>query len=72
VAIKDCPQFEGEIKGYHTAVATFYAPSDLCGAGRMKCKLMWSTPDFHGKPHHDTVFIVLDESQPGMDGMEIG
>jgi len=38
----------------------------------MKHELIRSTPDFHGKPRHDTVFVVLDESQPGMDGMEIG
>ncbi|KAH9039488.1 hypothetical protein EDB83DRAFT_2507662 [Lactarius deliciosus] len=30
-----------------------------------------STPNFFGHPHHDTVFVVVD-SQPGMEGMEIG
>ena len=29
----DCPQFEGRIHVHHSAIATFVAPSDLCGAG---------------------------------------
>ena len=28
-------------------------------------------PSFHGHEHRDTVFVVLDESQAGMEGMEI-
>jgi hypothetical protein len=69
--IKDCPPFKGEIKAYHLATATFYAPSDLCWAGGMRHEWIWSTPCFHGHLWHDTVFVVLDDSQPGMDGMEI-
>jgi hypothetical protein len=30
-----------------------------------------STPSFYGAPRHDTVFVVLDESEPGMKGMVI-
>jgi hypothetical protein len=70
--IEKCPLFEGEIKVYHSATATFYAPSDLCGAGGMRRERIRSTPCFHGHPQRDTVFVVLDDSQPGMDGMEIG
>jgi len=33
---------------------------------------IWSTPCFHGYPRHDTAFVVLDDSQPGMEGMEVG
>ena len=29
-------------------------------------------PYFHGHPRHDTVFVVLDDFQLGMNGMEIG
>jgi len=72
LAIDSCPQFEGDIKVYHSAVAHFYAPSDLCGAGGMYCEQIRSTPTFHGHSHHDTVFVVLDDSKPGMEGMEIG
>ncbi len=70
--IKDLPLFEGEIKVYHSAVATYYAPSDLCGAGGLHREFIQSTPSFHGHECRDTVFVVLDESKKGMEGMEIG
>jgi hypothetical protein len=69
--IDDCPQFEGEIKVHHSAVAIFYMPSDLCGAGGMRCEQIRSNPSFYGHPHRDTVFIILDDFKPGMEGMEI-
>jgi hypothetical protein len=64
--------FKGEIKVYHSAILTYYAPSNLCGAGGLHHKFIWSTPSFHGHGHRDTVFLVLDESKKGMEGMEIG
>ncbi|KAH9976493.1 hypothetical protein BJV74DRAFT_879576 [Russula compacta] len=36
LAIDCCPRFEGDIKVHHSAIATFYAPSDLCGADDSK------------------------------------
>ena len=66
------PSFEGEIRVYHSAIATFYAPSDLCGAGGLHCEHIHSTPSFHGRECRDTVFVVLDEEKSGMEGMEIG
>lgn len=71
-AIDDCPQFQGEIKVYHSAVASFYAPSDCCGVGGMCCEQIRSTPSFHGHPCHNTVLIILDDTKPGMEGREIG
>jgi hypothetical protein len=70
--IEDLPSFEGEIKVYHSAIATYYAPSDLCRAGGLHREFIWSMPSFHGHAHRDTVFVVLDESMKGMEGMEIG
>ncbi|KAN0132708.1 hypothetical protein V8E53_009379 [Lactarius tabidus] len=60
------------IKVYHSALATFYAPSDLSGSGGLWHEQIQSTPNFFGHPHHDTVFVVIDNSQLGMEGMEIG
>ena len=57
---------------YHSAVATFYASSDLCGADGMCRERIQSTPAFHGHPRHDTIFVVLDDSKPSMEEMEIG
>ena len=70
--IEDLPLFEGEIKVYHSAIASYYAPSDLCGAGGLHREFIRSTPSFHRHRRHDTVFVVLDESKKGMEGMEIG
>ncbi|KDQ50195.1 hypothetical protein JAAARDRAFT_142328, partial [Jaapia argillacea MUCL 33604] len=58
---------------FHSAVALFYAPSDLCGAGRMCQERIRSNPCWCGEhPRCDTIFISLDPDQPGMHGMVIG
>ncbi|KAH8982140.1 hypothetical protein EDB86DRAFT_3086452 [Lactarius hatsudake] len=36
--IDECPAFEGVIKVHHSAIATFYAPSDLSGSGGLRHK----------------------------------
>lgn len=69
--VADCPPFAGKINVHHSAVATFYSPSDLCGAGGMLRERVRSNPSFKGNPRRDTVFVVTDESQPGMQGMVI-
>ena len=62
--------FDGKIYVYHLAIAQFYAPSDLCGAGGMYRERIRSNPSWYNDgPRHDTVFVVLDESQAGMHGM---
>lgn len=70
--IDECPAFDGVIKVHHSAVATFYAPGDLSGSGGLRYERIRSTPNFFGSPRRDTVFVVIDDSQPGMEGMEIG
>ena len=37
----------------------------------MRHEQIRSTPSFHGYPQPDTVFVVLNDSEPGMKGMEI-
>ncbi|KAN0129101.1 hypothetical protein V8E53_013097 [Lactarius tabidus] len=70
--LQECPAFDGAIKVYHSAIATFYAPSDLSGSGGLRRERIRSAPCFYGHPRRDTVFVVTDDSQPGMEGMEIG
>ncbi|KAG5650965.1 hypothetical protein H0H81_010387 [Sphagnurus paluster] len=73
VPLTDCPGFSGKIHVYHSAVARFYAPSDLCGARGMYRERIRSHPNWRGKyPRHDTVFIETDADLPGMQGMVIG
>ena len=70
--IEECPGFDDMIRVHHSALATFYAPSNLSGSGGLWCEWIWSAPNFFGHLHHNTAFIVINDSQPGMEGMEIG
>ena len=35
ISLQECPSFVGTISIFHSVVAHFYVPSDLCGAGGM-------------------------------------
>ncbi|KAI9449318.1 hypothetical protein BJY52DRAFT_1206403 [Lactarius psammicola] len=64
-------QFHGRVRVHHLAVATFFAPSDLCGTGGMLQEWIRSTPSWYDHPCHDTVYVVLDDTLPGMEGIVI-
>ncbi|KAJ6506530.1 hypothetical protein C8R45DRAFT_508629 [Mycena sanguinolenta] len=70
IPISACPVFEGHIHVHHSAVARFYAPSDLCGAGGMYRERIRSNPNWHGYPRRDTVLI--DVGSGLMSGIVIG
>ena len=73
IPIDQCPSFGCSINVYPSAIARFYAPSDLCGTGGMYRERIWSTPNWHREyPRHDTVFVDIDAELPGMRGMAIG
>jgi len=56
---------------YHSAVARYFAPSDLCGAGGMYQERIRSNPDWRNEhSRRDTVFI--ETGQGGMQGMAVG
>lgn len=62
--------FNGKLRVFHSAIAQYYAPSDLCGVGGMHREHIRSNPAWHNRMNRrDTVFVSLDESQPGMQGM---
>lgn len=72
VDIDDCPYFEGPIRVYHSAVARFYSPSDLCGAGGMYRERIRSNPNWQGEyARRDTVFVQTNAELDGMPGMAI-
>ena len=61
-----------KISVYSSAVATFYAPSDLCGTGGMRCERMHAVTSWRrGRPRYDCVFVNTDESEPGMRGLSV-
>jgi hypothetical protein len=67
------PVFDERIHVYPSAVATFYAPSDICGTGGMRRERIRSMPSWRGGPcHHDCVFIETDPNGEGMRGLDVG
>jgi len=66
-----CPQFTGHaVYAYHSAVATFHAPSDLSGIHgmrreRIRAVLSWR----HGPPRYDCIFVEHDVNQDGFQGL---
>lgn len=76
VPLDQCPEFIGQIYVFHSAVARYFAPSDLCGAGGMYQERIRCNPSWRGEyAQYDTVFVQtgLDVAGgPGMNGMVIG
>ncbi|KAF9039653.1 hypothetical protein BDZ89DRAFT_1035280 [Hymenopellis radicata] len=65
------PTITSRIYIYHSAVAAFYALSDVSGIRGMKCERIRSTPSWGGHPRRDTAFVVVDETQPGFAGLDV-
>ena len=66
------PEFSSSINAFHSATATFYAPSDMCGAGGMYRERIWANRQWKGKPRYDTVFVkVSDEEDDDDEELEI-
>ncbi|KAJ7466406.1 hypothetical protein FB451DRAFT_1340593 [Mycena latifolia] len=60
------------ISVYHSAIATFYAPSDPSGIRGMRRERIRSTPSWrkHGA-RRDCAFAVEDQDKPGFRGMSV-
>jgi hypothetical protein len=60
------------IRVFNSAVATFYAPSDISGIGGMRCERIHATDTWrHGPGRHDCVFVNTDSAAEGMRGTDI-
>ena len=67
------PFFDELISVYPSAVATFYAPSDLCGTQGMCHKHIHAVESWRqGHGHYDCVFVNTDPAAQGMLGLDIG
>ncbi|PBK68348.1 hypothetical protein ARMSODRAFT_988806 [Armillaria solidipes] len=62
VDIDDCPEISSKIYVYHSAIASFYAPSDISGIRGMQRECICSTPSWYGHPRRDCAFVMEDES----------
>lgn len=73
VALSDCPNFQEPITVFTSAVATFYAPSDLCGVAGMHRERIRATPSWKKSgvelPRYDCVFVESNPDLPGFEGM---
>jgi hypothetical protein len=57
---------------YHSAVARFFAPSDLCGAGGMYQERIRSNPNWRDQhAQHDTIFVKIAAGESSMQDMVI-
>jgi hypothetical protein len=66
------PPIKSKISVFHSAVATFFSPSDPSGIHGMRRERIRSTPSWRGREkRHDCAFIVEDDSKPGIEGMSV-
>jgi hypothetical protein len=71
-ATKALPTFYGKITVYPSAVATFYAPSDISGVGGMRREHIRAVESWRKGPgRYDTIFVNTDPSAAGMLGLDI-
>lgn len=47
IVLDDCPEITSNIYVYHSAVASFYAPSDISGIRGMRRERIQCTPSWH-------------------------
>lgn len=66
------PFFDGTLSIYPSAVATFHAPSDLCGTGGMRRERIRAVPSWRRGPgRYDCVFVETDPTAQGMLGLDV-
>ena len=60
------------IKVFHSAISTYYAPSNLSGVGGMHREQIRATPRWKGKQgRYDCVYIEKDASTEGFSGLHV-
>lgn len=69
-----CPRFSGRISVYHSAVATYYAPSDASGIGGMYRERIRATPTWNGGessvPRYDCILVQVSPEDNGFRSMQ--
>ncbi|KAG1874100.1 hypothetical protein C8R48DRAFT_745984 [Suillus tomentosus] len=67
-----CPDFNGKVYVFSSAVALFYAPSDICGVNGMLRHIIRSTPTWcNGPARHDCVFVEHDPTLQGFKSLYV-
>jgi hypothetical protein len=74
VALEVCPKvfLSLPVKVFHSALATYYAPSDLSGIGGMHREWIRATPSWkNGASRYDCVFIDHKPEEDGFAGLYV-
>ncbi|KAG2143115.1 hypothetical protein BD769DRAFT_1625697 [Suillus cothurnatus] len=71
VPLSACPRFEGCIKIFNLAAASFYAPSDPSGVGGMWHEHIRAAPSWHRGPACNDTVLVNTASEDGINGMDV-
>ncbi|KAF8443671.1 hypothetical protein L210DRAFT_3643262 [Boletus edulis BED1] len=72
IPLDECPSYGGKISVYNSAVATFYAPSDISGVNGMRREYIRSCPSWRqAYPRHDCTFVTTDSDLKGMEGLDV-
>jgi len=75
-SLRDVPWYEcpscNKITVINSAVALFYAPSDISGIGGMQHKYIRSCPSWQNRPpRYDCAFVNTDPRLKGMCGLDV-
>ena len=72
IPLDECPLYDGTLRVYNSACATFFAPSDLSGVYGMRCEHICSCPMWRSEgPCFDCAFVVTDPQAEGMCSLDI-
>lgn len=70
ISLDHCPEFLGHVFVHHSAIARFYAPSDVCGRHGMHKERIHACPMWRKEaPRYDCVFINHDPDKDGFKGL---
>src|SRR5260370_11769630 len=70
ISLDGLPAFHEKVTLYPSAVATFYAPSDISGTGGMHCEYIHATLDW-GKKHECRYDCIFVNSHPSASAMRV-
>jgi hypothetical protein len=71
--LDDLPEFYGRVAVCHSAIAKFYAPSDLSGIGGMRRERIRAVPSWKkGQPRYDCIFVHTKADAEGMRALDVG
>jgi hypothetical protein len=75
ISLNLCPWFSGAISIYHSAVATYFAPSDASGVGGMYWERIRATPAWNrgesSVPRYDCVVVQVSLEDNGFRSMQV-